>query len=271
MQLTDLAAPSDLAPLALLYHENSKVNPSTKGYLAESIVDFSSNLDELRRIATSAKTYPGAARVAIDSLQHLPVPCRPLDGVLRSRRSRRAFSPRALPLEKLAALLNHACGTTGTLRHEQHPEIEQPLRAYPSGGALYPIEVYLVAFHVTGLAAGVYHFHPPDRCLETARAGAAAERFAALVMTDPAPLAAPAMLVLAGRWERPLAKYGERGYRILWLDAGHVAQNLLLVAEGLNLAACPIAGFDDDRLAAELGLSPRGEPPLYVILIGEAK
>jgi SagB-type dehydrogenase family enzyme len=75
-------------------------------------------------------------------------------------------------------------------------------------------------------------------------------------------------IVLSARWDRPIAKYGERSYRIVALDAGHLAQNILLVATALGVAGCPIAGFHDDALAAELGLDPREESPLYVITLG---
>ena len=67
-----------------------------------------------------------------------------------------------------------------------------------------------------------------------------------------------------------LAKYGERGYRILLLDAGHLAENVLLTAAALNLSACPLAGFFDDRLARTLELNPTEEPVLYAITIGNA-
>ena len=121
------------------------------------------------------------------------------------------------------------------MRHPDHAEIRQRLRAHPSGGALYPIETYLVALAVEGLAAGVYHYHAPDNCLEPVSLGARPDQFGPLVLTATARLDAAALVVLSARWEQPIAKYGERSYRVMLLDAGHVAQNLLLVATALGL------------------------------------
>ena len=65
-----------------------------------------------------------------------------------------------------------------------------------------------------------------------------------------------------------MRKYGERGYRVLLLDAGHVAQNILLVATALGIGACTVAGFHDDALAHELGVDAQEEPVLYTLTLG---
>ena len=81
-------------------------------------------------------------------------------------------------------------------------------------------------------------------------------------------LQAPAVVVLTGRWATPLRKYGERGYRVLLLDAGHLMENLLLTATALRLGTCPIAGFRDDRIAEILAVTQAEEPVLYSLLLG---
>jgi SagB-type dehydrogenase family enzyme len=260
---------TELAPLALLYHENSKINRATVVPLAESVGEFISDLDQLRRVTTSAKTYPSAERIEFSKLGRLPVPKQSLAGVLSSRRSVRVYEDRPLALPKVAALFWNACGITGQLVHAEHREIRQHLRAYPSAGALYAIEIYLVAFRVAGLAAGIYHYHALSNCLETVRTGDLADRFNMLLLHPSDRLDAPAVIVLSARWEHVVAKYGERSYRVASLEAGHVAQNILLVATALGLAGCPIAGFMDDALAAELKLDDRQEPPIYAITLGE--
>jgi SagB-type dehydrogenase family enzyme len=262
---------SELAPLALLYHENSKINRATLPYLAESIGEFAADVEQLRRSATAAKTYPGSDRIELARLGRLPRPDQPLDVVLAGRRSVREFSAAPVPLRAVASLLQRALGVTGEMTHAEHPEIRQRMRAHPSGGALYPIETYLVALRVEQLDAGVYHYHAPDECLEVVRRANLTDRLASLVLTAGGPFDAAGVIVLAARWEQSIAKYGERSYRVVLLDAGHVAQNLLLVATGLGLATCPVAGFHDDALAAEVGLDPNREPVLYLILFGGAK
>lgn len=259
---------SKLAPICLMYHENSKINRSSEHLLTESIAEFTSNIDELRRSTSAAKTYPGSARVQLSDVRSVPKVNQPLNVVLSRRRSVRAYAPKALSLPNLTALLEHADGVTGQLRDPVHAEIVQSVRAAPSGGALYPIEVYVVALNVDGLSAGVYHYHPVQRCLEVLRLGDFSEQIGSLVLTGQPQLTAAAVIVLTGRWNLPLRKYGERGYRVLLLDAGHVAQNILLVATALGIGACPVAGFHDDALARELGVDAQEEPVLYTLTLG---
>jgi SagB-type dehydrogenase family enzyme len=79
---------------------------------------------------------------------------------------------------------------------------------------------------------------------------------------------AAAVIVLTTVLERTLWKYSDRGYRYILLEAGHVAQNLNLVASGLGLGALNLGGFFDANLAALLGLDPEAEVPLYGIAVG---
>lgn len=161
-----------------------------------------------------------------------------------------------------------ANGVTGQLRDPAHVEIVQSVRAAPSGDAWFPNELYVVALNADGIGAGVDHFHPVQRCLEVLRGGDLSERIGTLVLTGQDRLTAAAVILLTGRWTLPLRKYGERGDRVLLLDAGHVARNILLVATALGIGACPLAGFHDDALACELGIDVQEEPVLYVITLG---
>src|SRR5262245_7616086 len=116
---------ADLAPLAQLFHENSKINRSSLTYLAESIGEFTASPDELRRSTTAAKTYPGGKRIELSRLRAVPRPHESLDRVLTRRRSVRECSSRPVALPLLAGLFKHSCGITGEMRHPDHPEITQ--------------------------------------------------------------------------------------------------------------------------------------------------
>jgi SagB-type dehydrogenase family enzyme len=270
--MLDTEAPdlAEQAPVALLYHENSKLTEVTSPRLAASVAAFAADEEALRRAASGIKTYPSGDHIPLPPARRLPRPRLRLDAALRRRRSLRESAPHPLAFASLAALLEHAAGMTASASTGSETGLAQPLRAWPSGGALYPVEVYVAAFDVAGVAPGIYHHHPGDRSLEVVRAGAARAVLAPHVLTASGGLDAPALLVLAGRWGRTLSKYGERGYRIVLLDAGHLAQNLLLVAAALGLAVCPIAGFHDDALAAALDLDPAEEPVLHAITVGHA-
>lgn len=180
-----------------------------------------------------------------------------LERALRERRSVRHFAATPLTLLELGQLLWAAQGVTHGAG----------LRTAPSAGALYPLQTYVVALNVQGLAAGVYRYLPQRHALalierENARAGLSA---AAL---GQAPVAeAPVVVALAAVEVRTTVKYGARGLAYVEREAGHAAQNLLLQATALGLAGVPIGAFDDARVAATLHL-PSDERPLYLLPVG---
>src|SRR5207249_928322 len=143
-----------------------------------------------------------------------------------------------------------------------------PLRAVPSAGALYPLELYAAALQVDDLSPGLYHFDPLAPGLEAMRSGLTTEELAA-VSTYPEIASSCAVLVLvAAIFGRTRFKYGLRGYRFALLEAGHVAQNLVLAATALGLAAVPLGAFYDRRADGFLGLDGVNESTLYMIALG---
>lgn len=263
--VTDLV---ELAPMALLFHENSKITRSSLTDLVEKVTEFSKDVDQVRLSTTSPKTYPGAERIRFDDVRRRPRLTMPLAHALAKRRSFRRFSDRPVELATLVSILENAYGVTGQIAHPEHAEIVQPLRAAPSGGALYPIELYVAALNVDGLNDALYHVQVNQRCLELCGPGPVARLLDPLVLMPYDGLKAPCLLIFTARLARPLTKYGERGYRFILLDAGHVAQNVLLVATSLGLGALPIGGFLDDDLADALRLDPCQEPVIYIIAVG---
>lgn len=76
------------------------------------------------------------------------------------------------------------------------------------------------------------------------------------------------LMIITGAAARTLKRYGERGFRFLWLEAGHLAQNVGLASAALELGCLPLAGFHDDALAGLLGTPLDTEPPLYALALG---
>lgn len=255
-------------PLSALYHEESKLTPLKAVAFQEAIAAFNADPEAVRG---SAMPYKYCATRS----QH-PLPRAGWRGrtalarVLRRRRTRRGvFARRALRSSRIGALLDLACGETGAVQHPEFADVSTRLRAWPSAGALYPLEVYVAAMHVERLAPAIYHHCPRRHALGAIAELPAMETLSEIVYASGMWAHVGAMLILTGRFARTQVKYGERGYRFVLLDAGHLAQNILLVAEALRLAAIPIGGFCDDRLGACLRLDPAEESPLYVILLGE--
>lgn len=178
-----------------------------------------------------------------------------LEETLAQRRSVREFKDTPLTLAELGQLLWAAQGIT-------HPA---GLRAAPSAGALYPLEVYAVT------RDAVYRYDPAaHRLIVHTRGDARAALYAVALMQDSI-LRAPATLVIAAVYARTSKKYGEeRTPRYVALEAGHAAQNVLLQAVALDLGAVPIGAFLDDRVQQVLAL-PRDHQPLYLIPVGHPK
>jgi len=153
---------------------------------------------------------------------------------------------------------------------EDHP---RPSRFVPSGGALYPLDLYLVARLVDGLPAGVYQVDPLRRALVNpfGRTGPARlERFLRAAPSLMAPIAASASatILVTASFERARYKYGLRGYRLSLLEAGHVVQNAALTASALGLNALGWVGFVDHEMDDLLDLDGVTQSALYAFSFG---
>jgi SagB-type dehydrogenase family enzyme len=174
-----------------------------------------------------------------------------LEEAIAGRRSIREFTDEPLTWQEISQLLWAAQGITDP----------RGLRAAPSAGALYPLEVYAV------LPTGVYHYMSQGHTLSAVLEGDRRGDLWEAGLRQEALQQAPAIFVITGVYERTEGKYGERAERYVKMEAGHAAQNLLLQAVALNLGAVPIGAFYDDRVQAALAL-PADHRPLYLIPVG---
>ena len=146
------------------------------------------------------------------------------------------------------------------------------LRAAPSAGALYPLDLYLVVGKegVEGLGEGVYHYLPQSHSLEPTLEGDVRQTLARLSLGQMSIAEAPLSLLITAEYERTTEKYGDRGVRYVHMEAGHVGQNVYLQAEALGLGTVTIGAFQDEEISKALNL-PRSYRPLYVMPIGRAQ
>ena len=143
-------------------------------------------------------------------------------------------------------------------------------RTYASAGALYPIEVYLASATLPGLEAGLYHFHPRELALRRLRAGDY-RAFLADASAAPEVADAGAVLVLTGTLWRTAWKYGARGYRHLWWDAGTMLANLFALASSASLGPHLLTAFVDTDVNLLLGVDGRREMALVLLAVGRAE
>jgi SagB-type dehydrogenase family enzyme len=221
------------------------------------------------RLATDGgyRELAGAPRIALGEV--LPDRLRAFHALTRARRSRRDYDGRPLSREDFDALLRTACGVTGALPWSGR---QVKLRAYPSSGALYAVEIYPVVFRVEGLQPAVCHYRPAENLLEVVRAPIAPEHIvaAALPVEREMMASVAAMVCLVGHLPRHERKYGQGGYRMMVAEAGHISQNLVLAATALGLSARPFGGVFDDLLNEDLGLDEDREQFLLAVLVGHA-
>jgi SagB-type dehydrogenase family enzyme len=251
-----------------IYQEAAKLNASNIRKFRRRIERVLGQEFFLRRISQAYKMYPTCPRVALPSGAELVEP--PLAKTLREtivkRRSARAYSGEPLSVNDLSIVLRNGYGVTGkaTLLHE----IEQKLRAVPSGGALYPLEIYAACFNVDGIEPGLYHYNVQDESLECVRQGQFSAEFGRICFIEETFSKLPALVIISGILKRSSLKYSERAYRFMVLEAGHVGQNLCLSATALGLGSLMLGGYLDEEIDQILGVDGVQESVLYMAAVG---
>jgi SagB-type dehydrogenase family enzyme len=252
--------PSDISEV---FHENTKFD---KRYLHRSVLTNEQLPDNISAVE---QDYHGYDTVSLPDPE--PLSCN-LDTALIRRRSVREFSNIGVSKRVLGSLLGHSVQPTKT---QPRNKIIETFRPYPSAGGLFPIEFYPVIINGDDIKEGTYYYSPRSHALRvldshTTGSGASEFRetfldadFAQGIVSD-----AAVTFVLTGSFSRIKAKYGPVGYRFALMEAGHVAQNLLLTAEALELDSVPLGSFVDQELDNFLGVDGVNESTLYAVAVG---
>jgi len=245
-----------------LFHENSKHHRSDRAVVDRIMAALGSPV--LQGImATAFKQYPSARKIALS--RDFPPALATFDQAVLGRRSLHEFGSEPLGWDQFSKLIQFGGGITGTgdLPYGER----QHFRAAPSGGGLYPVEMYVFALHIETLPAGIYHYYPVENHIELLSERDYSAELKTVTFASEVGQAG-AVFALTGIPLKSRLKYGERGYRFMLLEAGHIAQNLLLTANSLRLAAFPIGGFIDDELDRLLRIDGLDEISLYLVAVG---
>jgi SagB-type dehydrogenase family enzyme len=240
----------DVTSLALLYHLNS-----------EPWANEEATADSQYEV--QYKAYPEAlAAIPLPK----PVGTSSLLASLQKRYSCRNYLNQIMPLETLAGVLAGAYAIT---QLKLLPSGQSYFaRSAPSAGGLYPLELYLVIQQVDQLADGIYHYNLRSHALEALASGNHIAELQAHLLNQVAISQANVVFILSAVFSRTLTKYGARGYRYILFEAGHVAQNICLLAAEHKLGSICLGGFFDTRLNAFLGLDGSSEGAVYCVGIG---
>lgn len=246
-----------------LFHENSKTSLYERHpYFLQHPSDQTvvAMMRRLRRVK------PYEDRTVVELPVELPPSDVSVDDAMLNRQTARSFGVDPITIPQLAKVLFLSYGVT---RNNEGTEFPRPFRAVPSGGALYPLEIYVSVRRVSGLEPGIYHYDPEDHSLDCLRIDdSAADDLAGCLVQEELAQQAAASLLVSSVFFRSTFKYGDRGYRFVLLEAGHLAQNAVLACTGLGLAAAPIGGYADRRVDRLLGVDGLNESVVYLILVG---
>jgi len=210
------------------------------------------------------RTYPGSQRIDLPGCDFNIGAS--LGDVLQRRQSKRKFLLRPLELAIVSQLLYTSYGLRGYRKVDGQWTYDRPS---PSAGGLYPLELYVATQAVEGLGDGIYHYDARAHQLELRHTGLVHPDLANMTIGQDMIRDANLVIIISAIFQRTMWKYGQRGYRYVWLDAGHVGQNFYLVAEALGLGQVSIGGFFDDELHRLLELPEAEEEVIYLICIGQ--
>lgn len=181
-----------------------------------------------------------------------------VERALHQRRSIREYSDQAVTIEQAAQLLWACQGITST----------SGFRTAPSAGALYPLEVFLIADRIDGVPAGLYHYRQAgigQHSLQLLESGELTERLAESALGQDCIRKAAINILICAVPQRTTAKYGARAERYVWIEAGHAAQNVCLQVQSLGLGVATVGAIHDEKVKKAFDLT---EEPLYILSVG---
>ncbi|OPD56324.1 hypothetical protein BVG01_25005 [Bacillus anthracis] len=177
---------------------------------------------------------------------------------LKNRESIRKPLNNTLTFQKLSYILQYSFGI------KEH--VEKNRRYYPSAGARFPLECYVLINKCEDLPSGIYHYNVLDNTLEILLKEDVTNKIEDIFGFDWI-THSHAAIFLTGMLERTTIKYGERGYRFTLIEAGHAMQNLCLLSSSINLSVTPVGGFADHKVSRLLRLVKDEEIPIYSAII----
>ena len=231
--------------------------------MAKSRINSFSPRDEpIHWASPQFKDYPRLAKLRLPKPQsHFGID---LCNCIQSRRSPADLKFSVLTKTVLSTLLAASSGLSSRPLWKS-----KYLRVHPSAGAKYPLEVYAIVLSSNEIPQGIYHYGVKEHSLHVLLQEDVREQFLRAVGGDSRIARASCLIVVTAVPGRTIEKYGERGFRYILLEAGHLGQNFALSATALNLACLNVGGFVDLQIAEILDLDIELEPPLYLLALGK--
>ncbi|MFH1127164.1 MAG: SagB/ThcOx family dehydrogenase [archaeon] len=167
-----------------------------------------------------------------------------LEKSIYNRCSTRSFSKKPVKLDTLSKILWSAQGITG----------EAGRRTIPSAGAIYPLELFVITKNIPELDNGIYYYHPQEHALELKEPGDHTKNLTSACFHQQFIEDAAFTIIITGDFERTKKRYGPRGERYVFMEAGHACQNMSLVAANTRIGTVVIGAFKDPEVSKVLNL-----------------
>lgn len=187
-----------------------------------------------------------------------------LETAIKKRESRRKFNGSPLSLKELSKLLYYSCGIT-----RSSSNLNATRRAYPSAGARYPLEVYMVILKKSKIKTGLYHYNVKHHALETLLEDDKGYTNCFFGKNKDIVKNASALMIITSIPSRMKIKYLEYSDKFILLEAGHICQNAYLISEVMSLGCCAIGRWDDDGINKLLDIDGKYENLVYTVAIGK--
>jgi len=204
------------------------------------------------------KVYAGATKIELPKPEYTGMT---VEEAFKKRRSVRNYSTKPISKAQLSQLLFAAQGVTGKM-------YGKALRTAPSAGALYPFEIYIIVNNVQDLPRGIYHYSVLDHALELVKPGDFRGQITDAGLDQEMLGDAGVTFVLSAIFDRVRHKYGERGLRYVYMEAGHISQNIYLQAVSLGLGSVCAGAFLDEKVNQLIDVDGWKEAGVYLHAVG---
>lgn len=238
-----------------MFHSETKVNKFSK-----DLLDPKNWPPQWKRIYP--KTYPRFNTIELP--KEIDIITHRFADVLLSRKSERKFNNKPVTFNDLSALLFYSAGIIPNSGNN----IDNSRRFYPSAGARYPLEIYIESNNIESLPKGLYHYNPINHSLDILIKNKNLKTIVTKLTGQDWVSKAQFVIFISAIYERTKNKYGERGYRHILIETGHLGQNIYLVATSLGLKVCAIGGFIDDKINRLIDIDEEYEAVLYTLAVG---
>ncbi len=253
---------------AMLYQENSKFGRNSIIKQGEDIGKFSIPYI-LERSSQPYKSYPTKEKISLKDYDSDLTDSIDLFETIKNRRSGRDYEDYNISMNEIYRLLHYSYGITG----------DAPIngingtwsyRAVPSGGALYPLELYFY-LNQSPNEKGIYHYRPDESSIELINKGDMIDSLSKILVAEPYVniRKCSCIFFVTSIFERTLLKYGERGFRFILQEVGFVSQNISLICEALGLTSCMIGSYIDEEVNNKLLVDGTLETIQNVIIVGK--